>query len=81
MKTAFKVTERKLGRERAMGQVIYQRKLIEIDPRQTSREYLDTLLHEGLHAIFPELSERKVAGAARRLTRLVWKQGFRRIRD
>lgn len=76
----MKIIERKLGRERALGQAKFDRNLIEIDPRQPSREYLDTILHEGLHLIFPNLPERKVAAVSRKLTRLVWKQGFRRIR-
>lgn len=75
----MKVVERKLGRERALGQARFDKNLIEIDPRQPSKEYLDTVLHEGLHLIFPELTERKVAAASRKLTRLVWKVGFRRI--
>lgn len=77
---SVRIVERKLGRERALGQARFDKNLIEIDPRQPSREYLDTVLHEGLHLIFPELAERRVASVSRKLTRLVWKQGFRRIR-
>jgi hypothetical protein len=76
---AMKIVERKLGRERALGQARFDKNIIEIDPRQPAKEYLDTVLHEGLHLIFPELAERKIASVSRKLTRLVWKQGFRKI--
>lgn len=74
----MKIVERKLGRERALGQAFKEDKLIEIDPRQPSKEYLDTVLHEGLHIVFPTLTERRVAAVSRKLSKLVWKQGFRR---
>ena len=76
---SMKIVERKLGRERALGQAFKEDKLIEIDPRQPSKEYLDTVLHEGLHIVFPKLTERKVAAVSRKLSKLVWKQGYRRI--
>lgn len=75
----MKIVERKLGRERALGQAFKEDKLIEIDPRQPSKEYLDTVLHEGLHIVFPKMTEREVAAVSRKLSKLVWRQGYRRI--
>ena len=80
------VVERKLGKERAQGLAYYDyygegKSLIEIDPRQNSKEYLDTLIDEALHTIFPDMKEKKVASIAGRLTRVLWRQGYRRIQD
>jgi hypothetical protein len=72
-----KIVERKLGREGNLGQQIGD--LIEIDPRQNSKEYLDTLIHECLHACFPDLSEQAVVDSANVITDAVWRQNYRRI--
>lgn len=81
------VTERKLGREQAHGQItdIYDETgkplgdLIEIDPRNTARQRLDTLLHELLHAVRPDWSESRVYRAANKMSRVMWADGWRRI--
>jgi hypothetical protein len=75
-----KVTERKLGRERALGQAFSETKEIEIDPRQDSKEYIDSLIHEWLHVEFPDWTERKVAGKSRKLSGFLWKHKLRIIR-
>ena len=75
----WKVIERKLGRERAFGQA-HSDGLIELDPRQSSKEYLDTAIHEGLHLLAPDWTERQVAVGARKLSSLLWALGFRRVR-
>lgn len=77
----IKVRERKLGRERAMGQAFFRKKLIEIDPRQVSKDYLDTLIHETLHILFPKMTEKQVRKSANVISKLVWKNNFRRIMD
>jgi hypothetical protein len=71
------IIERKLGRERALGQAWDD--LVEIDPRQCSKEYLDTAIHELLHVAQPELSESKVVRVSRLISSKLWKLGFRRI--
>lgn len=52
---------------------------IEIDPRQSSREYLDTLIHEMLHCFLPDLSERGITRMADLMTEEIWKRRYRRI--
>lgn len=79
-----RVVEKKLGRERALGQAIkgggYRgRDLIEVDPRQSPREYMDTIIHEGLHVINPATPERVVSSTASKLASILWMQGFRRV--
>ena len=85
-KRTINVQERKLGKEGAMGLAHYDffgknLNLIEIDPRQNSKDYLDTLIHEALHIMFPDWSEKEVVEHSGRLTRLIWRQGYRRIKD
>ena len=71
------IIERKLGREKALGQAWDD--LVEIDPRQCSKEYLATAIHELLHIAQPELSESKIIRVSRLISSKLWKLGFRRI--
>lgn len=81
-KRGIKVTERKLGKHKAMG-LAHSDGLVEVDPRQEAKDYLDTLIHELLHVIDPskEWSEATVERVANTLTYYLWKAGFRRVRD
>ena len=83
MKKKITVVEKKLGRECNWAQVFDFDKtaLIEIDPRQKSKRYMDSMLHEGLHVLFPNESETKIKLAARTLTKLLWEKDFRRIKE
>lgn len=73
-----KVVERPLGRERARGQAIALYNLIEIDPRQTERARLNTLIHEALHLGDWGLSETKVIKLSGKVASVLWAQGYRR---
>ncbi len=75
----IKVIERKLGREKAMGQAWMGEDLIEIDNRLNNKEYLFCLLHEVLHICFPNLSEKEVLKYEKVFGKTVWEQGYRRI--
>lgn len=75
-----KVIERKLGREKAFGQAFDEERLIEIDPRQNSKDYIDTLIHEWLHIEFPDWKERVVASKSKKLARFLWKHNVRLVR-
>lgn len=76
-----RVVEKKLGREKALGQVnhLNPRSKIEIDPRQTPRSYLGTLLHEKIHLLHPEWSETKVIKEERALLKLLWDNNYRKV--
>ena len=52
---------------------------IEIDPRQTSREYLNTLIHEMLHCFLPDLSEQAIIKMSNIITEKIWARRYRRI--
>ena len=78
MKT--KIIERKLGKEKLFGQAFHDENIIEIDPRQTPSEYLDTLIHEKLHLIFPNWSEEKVTKTANELSVFLWDINYRQVK-
>jgi len=54
--------------------------VIEIDPRQCPKEYLDTLIHEALHEVFPRAFERTILNAGTSVADLLWRLGYRRVR-
>jgi hypothetical protein len=54
--------------------------LIEIDPRQTEREYLLTLCHEWLHHAIPSANERTISKLEKSLGGILWRRGYRRKR-
>jgi len=58
----------------------YQKEFeIEIDPRQNSREYLNTLIHEMLHCFLPNLSEKSIIKLSTIMSDEIWKRRYRRI--
>jgi hypothetical protein len=75
-----RIVERKLGREKALGQAYHGLNVIEIDPRQPESERLDTLVHELMHLLEPEWSEERVVDAASWMAAILWRQGYRRVR-
>jgi hypothetical protein len=78
MKTP-RIRERKLGRERALGMTTEGIPEIIIDPRQSSKERLDTTVHEALHQADPTMAERDVARIARLVARVLWRDKWRRV--
>ncbi len=75
----IKIVERKLGREKAFGQCWQGDGLVEIDPRQDAYEYLDTICHEVMHEICPEHAEEFISKAGTTLSKVLWKQGYRKV--
>jgi len=78
----MKTVEKKLGRQRALGLADTDEAgedIIVVDPRQPSKERLDTLIHEALHHIRPDWSEEYVARTSRRISQVIWKDRWRRI--
>lgn len=53
--------------------------LIEIDPRQSARSRMNTVIHEGLHQLDDRLTERAVRRFAAFLSDLLYRDGYRRI--
>jgi len=44
-----------------------------------SKNYLNTLIHELLHACFPEMEEGQVRKASSYITKAIWQQNYRKI--
>ena len=81
---ALRIQQRKLGRHQAKGLYHFPARanaspLIEIDPRQTPIDELDTVCHEGLHHIFPDVTEEKITAAGTALAKILWAYGYRKV--
>ena len=74
----MKLTDRKLGRERAQGQC-WPDGRIEIDPRLTARKRLEIVLHEALHFRHADWTESRVVAESRKLAAVLWRDGWRRV--
>jgi hypothetical protein len=74
----MEIIERKLGKEKALGQLTDEG-VIEIDPRQGAYEYLDTVVHELVHNQFPDLSEKQTEQKSKRISKSLWKIGYRKV--
>lgn len=70
---------RKLRREKAVGLSWEEDNLIELDPRQHPKDFLDTAIHEYLHLIFPDWDEKKVKVTANKLSKFLWKLKYRQV--
>lgn len=73
----IKVRERKL--RKYLGYAYLNEDTVEIDPNQTPRQYLDTLIHEILHILYPKDSETKISRNASTITHHIWKKNYRRL--
>jgi len=67
-----KVTQRKLAGN-IVGYCYHQGGRIEIDPRQTDKEYFFTHIHELIHLALPDLSERQTIRLEIILGNSLWK--------
>jgi hypothetical protein len=70
---------REVKLNKILGLCNYRNKTIYIDPRQNPAEFQDTLIHENLHRLFPELTERQVRKAADMLSGVLWDYGYRLV--
>ena len=75
----YRVRYQKLGRRKAVGLCDWDNKEILIDERQTARNKLDTIVHEHLHRMHPDWSEKQVAKEATDLASALWKMGYRMV--
>ncbi len=76
-----RVVYRKLGRHRVWGFYCQSANLIELDDslRHLPYKELETLIHEGLHHVFPAMSEEEVERACDELGVILWNQNYRRV--
>lgn len=57
----------------------YEDNRMEVDPRQTQIDYMDTLIHEALHMLFPKAQERKILKCGTSIATLLHRLGYRRM--
>jgi hypothetical protein len=74
----IKIIYRKLGREQAHG-LASSDGVIEIDERLKGKKHLEILIHEVLQLLYPRNSEATIVKNSVLLTRLLWKEGYRRV--
>jgi len=52
--------------------------IIEIEKRQTPINIFETEIHEFIHMTYPEIPEESVLKMGRKLSRFLWKLGYRK---
>ena len=76
----IKIIYKKLGREQAHG-IAESDGNIYLDPRLKGKKHLEICLHEVLHLLNPNDSELAIIKKSITLTKVVWKEGYRRVDD
>ena len=76
----IKIIYRKLGKEQAYG-ISSSDGVIEIDERLKGRKMLEVLIHEILHLLNPKDDEKTIIRKSVTLTKVLWKEGYRKIDD
>ena len=71
---------RKLGKEQAYG-ISSSDGVIEIDERLKGKKMMEILIHEILHLLNPKDDEKTIIRKSVTLTKVLWKEGYRKIDD
>ena len=74
----MEVVTKKLGRERSWGLAHIDERLIVLDSRLSKKKHLEILIHEALHLLNDDWSETKVLRQSKKLTKVLWDQGYRK---
>lgn len=75
------IKHKKIGRHKAVGLAYKETGEIVIDERLKGIDHLETLIHEILHILNPKWAEAKIIGHSKELTKIIWKQNYRRIEN
>jgi hypothetical protein len=76
----IKIIYKKLGREQAHG-IAESDGIIYLDPRLKGKKHFEILIHEALHILNPTDSELAIIKKSITLTKVLWKEGYRRVDD
>jgi hypothetical protein len=76
----IKIIYRKLGKEQAYG-ISSSDGVIEIDERLKGKKMMEILIHEVLHLLNPKDDEKTIIRKSVTLTKVLWKEGYRKIDD
>ena len=71
-----KVSDPDRPKEKFVGMCWHDKRTIDVCVDQPPKEVSETTIHEGIHALFPFLTEEVVDQAARELNELLWAAGF-----
>lgn len=72
----IRIKYRKLGKVWGLA---HSDGLIEIDERAKGKKHLELIIHETLHLLFPQADEQEIVEKSVTLTKLLWKENYRRI--
>ena len=56
----------------------WEQRAIYVDPELSPRKFLETAIHEAMHAEDPDATERTIDRRAKSLERWLWRLGYRR---
>ena len=76
----IKIIYKKLGREQAHG-IAESDGNIYLDPRLKGKKHLEICVHQVLHLLNPNDSELAIIKKSITLTKVLWKEGYRRVDD
>ena len=76
----IKIIYKKLGREQAHG-IAESDGNIYLDPRLKGKKHLEIMIHEILLILNPTDSELAIIKKSITLTKVLWKEGYRRVDD
>lgn len=76
----IKIIYKKLGREQAHG-IAESDGIIYLDPRLKGKKHLEICVHEVLHLLYPNDSELAIVKKSITLTKVLWKEGYRKVDD
>jgi hypothetical protein len=76
----IKIIYKKLGREQAHG-IAESDGIIYLDPRLRGKKHCEILIHEVLHLLNPTDSELAIIKKSITLTKVLWKEGYRKVDD
>ena len=74
----IRIKYRKLGKEKVWG-VAHSDGLIEIEERLKGKKHLEIVVHECLHLLFPQAEEDEIVKKSVTLTKILWKENYRRV--
>jgi hypothetical protein len=74
------IREADLSSQNALGFAYQEDFEIEIEKNQSSKEYLNTLIHEMLHCFLPDLKEGQITRLADIMSNQIWRKNYRRVK-
>ena len=74
----IRIKYRKLVKEKVWG-VAHSDGLIEIEERLKGKKHLEIVVHECLHLLFPQAEEDEIVKKSVTLTKILWKENYRRV--